>query len=189
VIGLSLSRGLWIQAALIAALRAGAADRQRVYAAYVQLAARKHSHVTLDPDSLRGVLDASTDTLHEFDAVTDYIGSASADMVAHAKVTSTLLLDLWSRSDPDLKTQRATSLIVRKLLRRTDWATWLALVIAFIGGNSALLAYLNSWVVGHFLPLREVNEAFRQLTRPSRPERPSRSPDQTKQKGHRGSKS
>jgi len=64
--------------------------------AFVQLAARKHRHVTLDPAALRGIYDLSGDKLAEFKAATSYIGSPDADMAAHVQVTAALLLDLWS---------------------------------------------------------------------------------------------
>ncbi len=186
---IGLSEGLWIQAALIAALRAGVADSKRAYAAFVQLAARKHKHVTLDQAALRGVLEVSQDTLTEFDAVTDYIGSPDADMVAHVKVTAALLLQLWSSDNPDLKVQRATGMITSKLLRyRTDWFTWLALLIVFIRGNSALLSYLTSWLAGHFLPFEPVNKAFQQWTRPSQAEPPEPSQPSMERKARRGHK-
>jgi predicted nucleic acid-binding protein len=170
-----LSEALWLQPVLIAALRAGVAERARVYRAYVQLAARKHRHVTLDPAALRGVFDLSGDKLAEFDAVTEYIGSPDADMVAHVKVTAALLIDLWGVNDLDLKSQAATGLIISKLIRfrQDSWAKWLALLIAVIRGNRPLLAYIGAWLTGHFLPLAPVNDASQRWTRAQQRDRSS----------------
>ena len=62
----ALSDGLWLQAALLAALRASVAERTRVYRAFVELAARKHRHMALDTAPLRGIYDLSGDKLDEF---------------------------------------------------------------------------------------------------------------------------
>jgi hypothetical protein len=163
-----LSDSLWLQAVLMAVGRAGVLERTRIYRAYVQLAARKHGHVNLDEVALRGIFDLSSDKLPEFDAVTEYIGSRNADMRAHVKVTATFLIDLWRISDPDLKSQAATGLIIGKLLRfrQDDWAKWVALLIVLIRGNTSLLTYIGTWLTGHFLPLAPVNEAFQLLIRP-----------------------
>ena len=187
---IGLHEGLWLQAVLMAALRAGVADPKRVYQAYVQLSARNHKHVMLDPAALRGVLEASDERLAEFDAVTNYIGSVDADMLAHVKVTANLLLDMWSSNDPALKILRATGMMITKLLRfrQSDWFTWVALLALFIDHNKPLLSYLASWVRGHFLPFEPVNDAFQQWRRSSQAEPPEQSRPQAGRRAQRGRK-
>ena len=182
------SEGLWLQAALIAALRGGVAERTRVYRAFVQLAARKHRHVTLDPAALRGIFDLSGAGLAEFKAAVEYIGSQDADMVAHIQVTAALLHDLWAQGNADLRTQAATGCIIEKLLRlRTgDWAHWLALLIALIRGNRELLRYVGAWMTGHFMPVAPVNAAFRRWTTPVEQTQPAQAGRKAGRQSRRG---
>jgi cellulose synthase operon protein C len=155
-------RGLWLQPVLTAASTAGAADRTRVVMACVHLAARRHDHVRLDAAVLRDVYALSDEAkLREFDVITDYIGVEKADMQSHSAVTGQFLWELWASSNGDMKSQRATGMILGKLLRHRprDWAAWLALVVHFNGREAT--AYIESWLKGHFLPVEPVVHFYR----------------------------
>jgi tetratricopeptide (TPR) repeat protein len=154
--------GLWLQPVLDVAATAGGADRTRVVMAYVQLAARRHDHIRLNAVVLRDVYAISDETkLKEFDVITHYIGMENADMQSHTIVAGQFLWDLWARSNADMKSQRATGMILSKLLRHRprDWAAWLALVVHFNGNKAA--AYIESWLKGHFLPVEPVIHHYR----------------------------
>jgi cellulose synthase operon protein C len=146
------TKGFWLQPVLARTLEAGLTDEKRVADAYVLLAARRHSHVSLDPGILQRVLDSCRDeTLSEFDIITDFIGGKNADMRSHLLVTMKFLARLWNVRKGDLKCQKATGIIVGKLIRfrSADWEVWLS---ALLFGNSGLTSYLVAWVRGHFLP-------------------------------------
>jgi cellulose synthase operon protein C len=111
------TKGLWLQAVLACALDADLIDLKIATASYIQLAARRHSHVTLNANILREALDGCTaDSLAEFDAITNFIGSKDADMTSHLLVTIRFLNALWASRKGDLKCQKATGIIVGKLI-------------------------------------------------------------------------
>lgn len=154
------TKGLWLQAVLACALDADLIDLKTATASYIQLAARRHSHVNLNADILREALDDCTDdSLAEFDAITNFIGSKDADMRSHLLVTIRFLNALWASRKGDLKCQKATGIIVGKLIRfrTTDWSFWFS---ALLFSNSALTNYLLSWVRGHFLPEDAVVQGY-----------------------------
>jgi hypothetical protein len=154
--------GLWLQPVLAIGSTVGGADSTRVMRAYVQLAARRHDHIRLDAAMLQDVYAISDETkLTEFEVITDYIGGENADIQSHTIVTGQFLSELWAKSNGDMKSQRATGMILSKLLRHRprDWAAWLALVVHF-NGNEAT-AYIESWLKGHFLSVEPVMHFYR----------------------------
>jgi hypothetical protein len=167
------TKGLWLQAALGCALASGTVDLARTADAYVQLALRRHSHLTLNPEILREVYTRSDIAdMGAFEAITDFIGNKSAEMHSHTRVTIGFLAGLWNDSKGDLKCQKATGIIVGKLIRHRplDWAFWFAAF--FFGGSGMLENYLLGWLHGHFLPLGPVDygiSQWKQLMRGGRP--------------------
>jgi hypothetical protein len=152
--------GIWLQAALSSALSAGIANREQVLRAYVGLAARRHDHLRLDAGTLLDIYNlAADDGLREFDAVTDFIGSQTADMRSHTMVAYHFLSALWRVRKGDLRSQRATGLILTKLLRfrSADWHVWLGLLM--LGTEIEIDQYIERWLGGHFLPTRPVVDA------------------------------
>jgi hypothetical protein len=130
--------------------------------AYVRLAARRHNHLRLDAAVLQDVYVMADETnLREFDVITDYIGLEKAEMKSHTMVTAQFLWELWGRSNGDMKSQRASGIILSKLLRHRprDWAAWLALIV-YLNGNE-VTAYIECWLKGHFLPVEPVVHFYR----------------------------
>jgi hypothetical protein len=80
-------------------------------------------------------------------------------MRSHLLVTIRFLNALWASRKGDLKCQKATGIIVGKLIRfrTTDWSFWFS---ALLFSNSALTNYLLSWVRGHFLPEDAVVQGY-----------------------------
>jgi cellulose synthase operon protein C len=155
--------GLWLQAVLACVLGGKVVERKRGIDAYVHLAARRHSHINLNADILREVYEGCADEdLRDFDVITEFIGNKNAEMNSHSMVTARLLAGLWATFRGDLKCQRATGIIVGKLIRfRTqDWGFWFASL--FFGSDQALDRYLETWLRGYFLPVASVAAGFHQ---------------------------
>ena len=152
--------GIWLQAALASASAEGATDRERVARAYVALAAHRHDHLRLDASILLDVYRFANSDFREFDAVTDFIGPQTADMRSHTMVVYHFLSGLWLNSKGDLRSRRATGMILGKLLRfRTaDWYIWLGLLM--LGTEMEIDLYIAAWLPGHFLPEEPVAEAM-----------------------------
>src|SRR4029077_19326522 len=129
-------------------------------AKYVQLAARRHSHMNVNAEILRAAFDSDTDSsLAEFSVLTNFIGSKTADMPSHLGVTVKFLNKLRDERKGDLKCQKATSIIVEKLIRfrKTDWGIWLS---GLLFGSTPLTNYLVSWSTGHFLPDAPIEDGY-----------------------------
>jgi hypothetical protein len=157
------TKGLWLQATLGCALDSGALDLARTADAYVQLALRRHSHLTLNAEILRAIYDRSdVGDLGAFEAITDFIGNKTAEMHSHTRVTIGFLASLWSDFKGGLKCQKATGIIVGKLIRhrQSDWGFWFAAF--FFGGNGMLENYLVGWLQGHFMPAAAVDYGISQ---------------------------
>ncbi|MDX8522062.1 hypothetical protein RFN30_27990 [Mesorhizobium sp. VK23D] len=157
----SNARGVCLQSVLTFARQAHLIDEERHAAALVKLAWRRHSHVSLDGDTLfRTWLADKSDDLADFAALADYVGTSNAEIRSHAKVALLFLNRAWQDAQtPSLKVMRATGILLEKLLRfRTeDWALTLALI-----ANTdlvALQAYVERWVVHHFLDLAALRHA------------------------------
>jgi hypothetical protein len=116
----------------------------------------------LNAISLRAGYDASQDeALSDLDALTTFIGNPDADMQTHIKVSAEFLLSLWKDTGGDLRTQRATGLLIAKLIRvRDDWPVWLGLLVFLLHQSEMIVRYIFGWSRGHFLPSKPVDDAF-----------------------------
>jgi hypothetical protein len=131
--------------------------------AYVQLAARRHGHLHISPAVLLDAFEVCTDDrLLELDALTNYIGGTNPEMSSHTVVAAQFVWPLWEKGEPEMKAQKATSMIIEKLLRgrHGDWAMWFSLLMHAYGSNPALRSYLYRWLIGHFLRREPVEVAF-----------------------------
>jgi tetratricopeptide (TPR) repeat protein len=154
------TKGLWLQAVLASAHSAGLIDLRTATAKYAQLAARRHSHINLDAEILREAFDSDTDnSLAEFDILTNFIGSKTADMPSHLSVTVKFLNKLWDERKGDLKCQKATSIVTERLIRfrKTDWGVWFS---GLLFGSAPLANYLFSWSTGHFMPEGPIMDGY-----------------------------
>ena len=80
-------------------------------------------------------------------------------MRSHTLVVYHFLAGLWLDSKGDLRSQRATGMILDKLLRfRTaDWYIWLGLLM--LGTKMEIGLYIAAWLRAHFLPEEPLAEA------------------------------
>ncbi|MCI4679003.1 hypothetical protein K9U39_17930 [Rhodoblastus acidophilus] len=163
--GAVAARGTWLQPVLAFARDQGMISRERYADAAVKLAWRRHSHLSLDPETLSNVLHAdNTETLDRFRPVTAFIATKNADMRSHMTVASTFLGGLWSGKDVmPLKAMRATALLLDRLTAHhaVDWPFALAFVKQ--GADWRLQQYVDSWVIGHFLPIGKLAAAEQDL--------------------------
>jgi cellulose synthase operon protein C len=159
--GLAELPGTWLQAALASSVGAGVVGRERAAKAYVALAAHKHDHLRLDAGVLLDIYRSADAELRELNVVTDFIGSQTADMRSHTLVVYHFVSGLWSESKGDLRSQRATGMILSKLLRfrSSDWFVWAGMLL--LGTNRTIDQYITAWLRGHFLPDEPVAEAMR----------------------------
>ena len=65
--------------------------------------------------------------------ITDFIGSEQADIRSHTLVTSQFINVLWSSSKGDIKSQRATGMIIGKLRGTGRRTGRLGLLLSFTG--------------------------------------------------------
>lgn len=158
-------KGVWLQPVIAFARDQGLIEHARYVDAVVKLAWRRHSHVSLDAGILSSALDADTSgDLSDFRALTAFIGTKNADIKSHLSVVSAFLVELWSADAlPTLKIERATGIILERLVRfrTTDWALLLALLKDT--GPWELCRYVDLWVSGHFLGINDLYKAEQQV--------------------------
>lgn len=159
------AKGVWLQAVFAFARESGLIDAARYAKVLVQLAWRRHSHVSIDPENLIKALnaDGSAD-LSEFRALVAFIGTQNAEMRSHLTVVEIFLDHAWKRmSTFDLKLLKATGILLERLIshRPESWA----LVLAFIKHHAVmdLRKYVDDWVRGHFLPQDDLAAAEKDL--------------------------
>ncbi|TIN45882.1 MAG: hypothetical protein E5Y32_12200 [Mesorhizobium sp.] len=119
----------------------------------MKLAWRRHGHLSLEADvMLTSLRQDQTDDLANFRALSNFMGTANADMRSHLKVSIEFLNKLWSGlGHYDLRSQQATSILLERMIRHR--ANGWALTLAFIKRGSAqpVKDYINGWITGHFL--------------------------------------
>jgi tetratricopeptide (TPR) repeat protein len=156
---------VWLQPILAFARRASLIDAKRDAEITVKLAWRRHGHLSLDADTLLNVLQADTSTeLADYRATSAFIGTRKADLMSHLSVSIAFLQHIWSNGrTADLRTMRATGILLEQLtrFRHNDWALVLALIEDRASRN--LREYVDRWVTGHFLGLEKLRQAGREL--------------------------
>lgn len=150
--------GIWLQAALMAAGRAGGLAASDYATAVVGLAARRHSYVTMDGGVLREICRRDDEGLHGLKAALGYIGGREAEMVSHLMVVAEFLGMLWAYDAdmPLLRRKAATGLAFDAFLkgRRADWLDWLRRLVHHAPRTVAFRRYLVAWMTGHFIPVK-----------------------------------
>ncbi|RUU26690.1 GreA/GreB family elongation factor [Mesorhizobium sp. M6A.T.Ce.TU.016.01.1.1] len=147
------TRGVWLQTVFSFAQDVGTIDQSRYVDLVVKLAWRRHGHLSLEADvMLTSLRQDQTDDLANFRALSNFMGTANADMRSHLKVSIEFLNKLWSGlGHYDLRSQQATSILLERMIRHR--ANGWALTLAFIKRGSAqpVKDYINGWITGHFL--------------------------------------
>lgn len=156
---------VWLQAIFAFAKETGRIGHGRYADAILKLAWRRHTHISIDAQTLRAVLDADdTDDLLNFQALTNFIGGKNAEIASHLNVAMSFLNDVWRRRHVvELRAMKATGILLSNLIRyrEEDWALTLALLKRESGPGLRL--YLDDWIKGHFLSADAMTSAEIQI--------------------------
>lgn len=156
---------VWLQPIFAFARKASLIDAKRQAEITVKLAWRRHSHLSLDAETLLNVLHADTSVeLADYRAASAFIGTRNADLMSHLSVSLAFLHQIWRNGTAaELRTMRATGILLEQLtrFRSNDWALVLALVEDRASWD--LREYIDRWVTGHFLGLDNLRRAEREL--------------------------
>lgn len=170
------AKGVWLQAIFSFAYETGMIDTRRYVDFVVKLAWRRHGHLALNADTMLAVLRWDADEgLANFKAVSNFIGTKSAELRSHIIVSIEFLNRLWHESDRfDLRCMQATSAILDRIIRfrMADWALVLALLKR--GCSPIVQQYIDGWIVGHFLSANAVADATTDIENFARGERERR---------------
>ncbi|NRQ18979.1 tetratricopeptide repeat protein [Ensifer sesbaniae] len=157
--------GVWLQSVLVGSVSTGALTTERYVAKTVDLGRLRHGHLTVNgPLFAELIALAKDDTLQDFEAAADFIGTPDADIVAHAEVVINFTKIARARSGrrPGLIVS-ALGLLLEKLIRHgpENWSFTVALVYNSVGTTER--SYILDWVKGHFLPVDDMLLAARSL--------------------------
>jgi hypothetical protein len=150
------TKGIFLQAAITIAAAKGFLDTSAVANAIVGLAALRHAHVALSPAILLQVAkDDETERQLKFRAVAEFIGTESAEIYSHVRVTALFLKQIWNLDITDIRKMACSGMIFEQLLRfRTnDYANIVAIMRSELFQDVNASSYLEAWIKGHFLNL------------------------------------
>lgn len=150
--------GVWLQSIVAFAREHEWISDTRFADAAVGFSVRRHTHVSLYPQTLIDVFEEDNDdSLEKYTILTREVGTLNADYRSHVKVVIQLLNYIWTSSGAiDTKQKKATSIVLRDLIKHSgkNWALLIALIERRSDPN--LRSYIESWVKGHFLPFGEL---------------------------------
>lgn len=148
-------RGLWLQAALWAALGEGWQTPSDYGKAIVGLSALRHGHVALTGPVLYVIARGDEEGFPGLRTALTRLAGPSAEMASHLSVFRDLLGLLWPPDEhlPLLPTQAVTGLALEALLahRKDDAIRVLRAALQCAPRNRAASRYLASWLRGHFI--------------------------------------
>ena len=157
----------WLQAVFSQAVDAEDISRWEYADVVLALASSRHDYLSLDSETLYVVfLKDKTPSLRDFSIVADYIGGKNPDWPSHIDVCVRFLRTLWANfGGADSRAALASGIIVNNLLRyaESNWSVIFAFVWLCSRNNVALLRYLESWRIGHFLSEHEIKRAIRDI--------------------------
>lgn len=147
------AKSTWLQAVLLYARETGEISEERYAEAVINLAYARHSPVAVDARLLKTVVEQDpSGELRTLEAVARYIGNANADYGSHIGVVRDFIIASALDRDMDrLRRQRAISILVRNLIRRTGEKWHWAMERLTDGLPPADREYLHQWMKGHFL--------------------------------------
>lgn len=153
------TKGIWLQAALLNAYDTGAMTLEQYSDALVQLSVRRHDYVSVMASVLHSTfVRDDSHTLVRLQALARYVGSKNAEPHSHIKLAADFINEIWSSAPTqDLRTCRATSIILRALITRCRgelWSRWAATTYSLLDPLPS--RYFISWCRGHFLPISEI---------------------------------
>jgi hypothetical protein len=89
----------------------------------------------------------------KFRAVTEFIGTKSAEIYSHVRVTALFLIQIWGLDIPDPVKRACSGVILEQLLRfRTaDYRQIIGIIRSELARYEHASEYLEGWIIGHFL--------------------------------------
>lgn len=151
----------WIQATAQLLAANGQIDGGTYAKVVGNLAARKHGYISVNGETLVGVLGMDTPQADAyFNLVAEYIGGPKAEIFSHVSAVADFMCRVWSCSTCSWRKGRACGRLIESLIRHRneDWPGVLALLERQITNVHASVvmrpdqgkAYLNDWIDGHF---------------------------------------
>lgn len=145
----------WLQALLFHLEEVGHIDTATVVRSTIHLTGVGEEALSLSVERLISavsMLNCGELSDTEFDIFCSLIGQHGADMKSHIFVAVSAIIEIWSHSTPITNYKRATSTILRKLLRnQTDNYRELLDGIQRLVPDPQTIEYIKSWQKGHFL--------------------------------------
>lgn len=121
--------------------------------ALLKLCGQGHSYVSLNGQMLQRMLMVDdTPTLERFERAAAYLGTPNADISSHILTSAEFIRRAFRYYGGGLKAQRATSIVLRRLMRLEgiDLADTLKELVSMIG-DIRVTHYVGQWLKGHFL--------------------------------------
>ena len=145
------TKGVWLQAVLLSALKAETMNWEDYCEAVVRLAAHRHGHVFVGPEVLLTVFERdASEELVKLEALCAYVGSANAEPDAQVELVAVVINAIWTAdSFARPKVATATNVLLRALFLhvgpegRRDLAQALAEKL-----SEAPTTHLTNWL-GH----------------------------------------
>jgi tetratricopeptide (TPR) repeat protein len=152
----------WLQAVFMYAHHSRIIGTARYAALIADLARLKHGFVSVEASSLVALLPNGGVRGSQFDVLTDYLGTKSADMKSHIGVCAAFLRQIWAPPQMRLEVLAVTGILMEKLIRfrNNDWQAVLSIMTDLVG-NDRFDEYLRGWRRGHFLPDQDVPVAIK----------------------------
>jgi hypothetical protein len=129
----------------------------------------KHEHLFVSVDVLLGVLhDDTSSELYNFTSISDNIGGAKAEWISHTLVCKEFFDSIWQNvALIDSKHRKATAILLSKFFRSCpDWAS--CFLYFHMNSNRAFKGFLNTWRIGHMLPIEDLINSSARIRTQSR---------------------
>jgi tetratricopeptide (TPR) repeat protein len=153
--GLFGVQAAWIQALLFHLEEAGRIDTKMVVRCTIHLIGLGEETLSLNAHRLvTATLMLSTGELNdsEFDQYCALLGQPGAEMRSHIPVAVSAISEIWSRRTLIQYREKATSIILRKLIRnQSENYKEILDIIGRLVRNPNLIEYIRGWRKGHFL--------------------------------------
>jgi cellulose synthase operon protein C len=150
------AKGTYLQAAVTVAAAKGIIDSPALANATVGLASLRHAHVALSPATLFEVAKQdNTDRQQKYGAVAEFIGTESAEINSHVRVTIVFLIQVWDLAITDNVKRACSGIMIERLLRfrKTDYLQIIGAIRSQLAGHRRASEYLESWIKGHFIDI------------------------------------
>jgi hypothetical protein len=150
--------GVWLQVVLMIALDPGRIEPTAYAHAVCELAIQRHDYITLSAATLVAIaVEEQNDSMDRFKAAARFIGTETADLESHQRVSWELLRAIWATDLPYIRRAKAASLVldrlVRLLVQRKLFPSAYSAMIANSRDQPLLEECLVAWARGHFISL------------------------------------